>query len=174
MAQPPVDPSLTIRPETPADIDAIREVVAAAFKRPDEAELVDELREAGNVTLSLVAELDGRVVGHVLFSPMRIDPPVITAVGLGPLAVTPELHGRGIGSRLVRLGVAECRRRSFDAVFLLGSTVYYSRFGFELVAGRGVTSDQPPSHFQFIEMWEGAVGSVPLHVRYTPQFDRFS
>jgi putative acetyltransferase len=162
---------LIIRPEAPADLDAIRALLTAAFGRPDEAALVDSLRLAGNATLSLVADLDGRVVGPLLFSPMRVEPPIITAVGLGPLAVLPEIHGRGIGSRLTRVGIAEIRRRSIDAVFLLGNPAYYARFGFAPAVGLGVTTDVSSGHFQFIEMWEGAVGSTPLRVRFAPEFD---
>src|SRR5687767_10672428 len=140
-------PAVRIRHEEPGDIDAIRRVNELAFGRPLEAEIVDALRAAGNVVLSLVAVDDatGEVVGHVLFSPFAVvpAPPSFQALALGPLAVVPERQGQGIGSQLVRTGVAQCLRDGADAIFLVGSLVYYKRFGFEPVAGRGVTSTQP-------------------------------
>jgi putative acetyltransferase len=173
--KPPASDSVVIRPETPDDIPAIHEVVAAAFQEPDEAGLVDALRDAGKSLLSLVAVLDGRVVGHIMFSLMRVEPAVITAVGLAPLAVAPELQRQGIGSRLARIGIAEMRRRNYDAVFVLGSTVYYPRFGFEATLGRNLSAPGLPiSHLQVIEMWEGAVGQTPLTVRFADEFDGMS
>jgi putative acetyltransferase len=167
-----------IRAEEPRDAEAVFRVNELAFGRPDEAKIVDALRAAGKVTLSLVADDGGEVVGHVLFSPMTVAPapPSFRALALGPLAVLPARHGQGIGSQLVRTGVAQCLRDGADVVFLVGSLVYYKRFGFEPAAGRGVsmppeqTTDQYITHLQFIEAWEGAVGAQPMTVAFAPEF----
>jgi putative acetyltransferase len=164
----------TIRPEQPADVAAIHDVEALAFGQANEADLVDALRANGQATLSLVAvdDASGRIVGHIMFSPMTVEPPAIRAVGLGPVAVHPEVQNRGIGGDLIRAGVAEIRRQGWDAIFLLGHADYYPRFGFQLSGGMNVTAEAGinMAHFFFMEMWEGAVGSVPLSVKYSPEF----
>jgi putative acetyltransferase len=165
---------ISVRPEAPSDIAAIHGVEALAFGRPNEADLVDALRANGKSTLSLVAVDDatGRIVGHILFSPMTADPPVIRAIGLGPVAVHPEVQNNGIGGDLIRAGIAEVRRLGWDAIFLLGHVDYYPRFGFQHAAGMNVTAEPGVNmaHFFFMEMWEGAVGSVPLSVKFQPEF----
>src|SRR5262249_24921323 len=104
---------LSIRPETSADHEAIRQVNRLAFGQDAEARLVDAVRDGGYVRVSLVAELGGRVVGHILFR----DLPIITGAGtvpalaLAPMAVLPEFQRRGIGSALVRSGLDECRQQ---------------------------------------------------------------
>lgn len=104
---------MTIRPETAADVEAIRDVNRLAFGQDDEARLVDALRGGGFVRLSLVAEESGLVVGHILFSdlPIITDVGTVPALALAPMAVLPEFQRRGIGSALVRRGLDECRRR---------------------------------------------------------------
>jgi putative acetyltransferase len=163
-----------IRPEEPSDIAAIHEVEALAFARPNEANLVDALRTNGKSTLSLVAldDADGRIVGHIMFSPMTLEPAAIRALALGPLSVRPGMQNRGIGGELVRAGIAEVRRQGWDAIFLLGHVDYYRRFGFQHAAGMNVRSEAGVNmaHFFFMEMWEGAVGSVPLTVKFAPEF----
>jgi len=162
-----------IRPEEASDVAAIHEVEALAFARPNEADLVNALRANGKSTLSLVAIDDaGRIIGHIMFSPMAVDPPVIRAVGLGPVAVHPDVQNKGIGGDLIRAGIAEVRRLGWDAIFLLGHVDYYPRFGFQHAAGMQVTAEPGVNmaHFFFMEMWEGAVGSVPLSVKFAPEF----
>jgi putative acetyltransferase len=166
-----------IRAEEPRDIDAIRRVNELAFRRPEEARIIDDLRAAGKAVLSLVAVDDttDEIVGHVLFSPMSVKPapPSFRALALGPLAVLPDRQHRGIGSLLARTGVAQCLREGADAIFLEGSLTYYKRFGFEPVAGRGVTNSQPfvsLSHLQVIEGWEGAVGATPITADFAEEF----
>ena len=163
---------LTIRPEKASDIEAVHEVEALAFARANEARLVDSLRASGKATLSLVAEDGGRIVGHILFSPMAVEPAVIEAVALGPLAVRPDEQRKGIGGRLIKAGIAECRRRGWDAIFLLGHPQYYPRFGFQCAAGMRVSAEPGVNlaHFFYMEMWEGAVGSTPLMLRFAPEF----
>src|SRR5262245_14074174 len=102
-----------IRPEQPNDMDSIRRVVELAFGRPDEARLVDALRENDKFTLSLVAVIDDKVVGHILFTPVTIDSgdQSLAAIGLAPLAVLPELQSQGVGSALTHAGLDELRKQ---------------------------------------------------------------
>ena len=104
-------PGIVIRPETPADIPAIGRVNDEAFGRDVEGELVVRLRDSGALTISLVAAVDGDVVGHIAFSPMATRPPVpgISLAALAPVAVLPEHQGKGIGGALVRAGLAQRR-----------------------------------------------------------------
>ena len=113
------------RPAGPSDGPATRSIHKRAFgDRPTEADLVDELTKAGNAAISLVATLDGEVVGHVLFSPVTLEPPAegFRAVGLAPLAVLPTHQRRGIGSRLIHDGLGACRKAGYDAVVVLVSS----------------------------------------------------
>ena len=167
------------RPATPADDDAIRALLRAAFDSPDEAALVDLLRRAGNLTLSLVAEdpTTARIVGHIAFSPVTLDgaPRHLHLLGLAPLAVMPGLQRRGIGARMVEIGLQACCAQGVHAVVVLGEPGYYRRIGFETASGRGLTNeysvDEP---FMVIELQPGALDGVTGMVRYAPQFSRIA
>lgn len=121
-----------IRPESERDIQSIHSVVLAAFQSPLEPMLVDRLRNENAALLSLVAEADGKVVGHILFSPMTIENNLLNKrfLGLAPLSVKPEYQKQGIGSKLVRKGLEMSLATGWNAVFVLGSPDYYPRFGF--------------------------------------------
>lgn len=133
---------MSIRPETPADIDAIRAINVAAFahhpySRQTEHLVVEALREAGALAVSLVEETEGRVVGHIVFSRASIGPGGGRDLGwflLGPLAVLPALQRRGIGSGLVRAGLDALRRKNATGCVLVGDSAYYARFGFRRAA----------------------------------------
>jgi putative acetyltransferase len=127
------------RPERPEDEAAIRAVVETAFGRAAEAELVDRLRQDGEILVSLVAELDGEVVGHILFSRLASDQGMALAQ-LGPLAVEPSRQGRGIGAALARAGLDACRQIGLDGVVVLGHPSYYPRFGFSPEAAVALVS----------------------------------
>lgn len=161
---------ISIRRETPADAAAVRRVEELAFARADEAALVDALRAHGNVTLSLVAEEDGRVVGHVLFSPVVIG--ATAAVGLAPLAVLPQCQRRGIGAALVERGLAECRAAGHECAVVLGEPEYYARFGFESAARYGVRCefDAPEGAFMMVALRPGALAGLSGVARYLPEF----
>ena len=129
-----------VRRERESDIDAVREVVHAAFLNhpmhapgapPHEPALVEALRAAGALTLSLVAEDDdGRMVGHIAFSPVTVDGRDVGWHGAGPVAAHPSCQGRGIGSALVNQGLGELRGLGAGGVALVGDPNYYRRFGF--------------------------------------------
>jgi putative acetyltransferase len=166
-----------IRPYRAEDAAAVREVHLHAFDgRGNEPRLVELLHAAGAATVSLVAaaEPDGRVVGHLLFSPVQIggrasDPPKM--VGLAPVGVLPEYQGRGIGSRLIREGLDACREAGYGAAVVLGEPGYYSRFGFERASGKGIGNEYGvDEHFMVAELSSGGLDSVSGTVRYREEF----
>ncbi len=164
-----------VRTEASGDEEAIREVNEAAFGRPGEAALVDALRAAGKVTLSLVAEREGRVIGHILFTPVQIvgaDQPAWQALALGPMAVLPAFQDQGIGSRLVREGLERCRALGEPVVFVLGHPAFYGRSGFSPAAARGIGSQYGAGDaFMVVELAEGALAGRRGTVRYDAAFD---
>jgi putative acetyltransferase len=128
--------NISIRAERPGDEAAIRAVIAAVFagvpfSDGSEPGIVDALRAAGDLALSLVAETGGAVAGHVAFSPVIIEGGEDGWFGLAPVSVRPDHQRLGIGSRLIEAGIAELRLRAARGVVLVGDPVYYVRFGFE-------------------------------------------
>lgn len=127
---------MDIRCEEAADIEAIRRITRAAFALVEhssqtEADIVDALRAAGVLTISLVAVEAGAVNGHIAFSPVMIDARDVGWFGLGPVSVHPDRQGRGIGDRLVREGLSRLRDAGAKGCVVLGDPGYYRRFGFE-------------------------------------------
>jgi putative acetyltransferase len=165
---------LTIRPERPADIPAIRRVIAAAM-RPAEADLVEALRSRYAGLISLVAVLEGQIVGHILFSPVTIQTAKDTqpALGLGPLAVLPALQRQGIGSALVREGLDACQAQGHVRVCVLGHREYYPRFGFKPAATFGLHWEHQADleDFMALALSPGALDGVQGVIRYLPEFD---
>jgi putative acetyltransferase len=165
---------VTVRNETPADFEAVREVNQVAFGQENEARLVEELRQAGGV-ISLVAEVDGRVVGHILFSPVVVESQEgsVPALSLAPMAVLPEFQNRGIGSALVRQGLETCRDLGHGIVIVLGHAQFYPRFGFSPARSRGINApfDAPDEAWMAIELQPGALSGVKGTVKYPPAFD---
>lgn len=166
---------LTIRPEAPGDATAIRYVNALAFGRPQEADLVDALRRNGGLTISLVAVQDGRIVGHIAFSPVTItsDTATIDAIGLAPMAVLPAYQRQGIGSQLVAAGLNACRNTHYSVVVVLGHAQYYPRFGFTPARPQGIVweHDVPDEVFMVKEIKAGALAQTRGVVKYRPEFD---
>jgi len=131
---------MIIRPETPADIDAIDAVAIAAFKNhpfshQTEQFIVKALRSAGALTLSLVAELDGQVVGHIAFSPVTISDGSPDWHGLGPISVLPEYQRQGIGKALMQEGLPRLKALGGNGCALVGDPGFYQRFGFKNIPG---------------------------------------
>jgi putative acetyltransferase len=139
-SEPSMTPAITIRDETDADRRAITEVTVAAFKtlpisQHTEQFIIEALRAANALTLSLVAQLDGRVVGHIAFSPVAISDGTDQWYGLGPVSVLPQYHGQGIGGKLIREGLSRLKALQARGCCLVGFPGYYGRFGFQNVPG---------------------------------------
>ena len=161
-----------IRPETSSDAPAIGALVAEAFRGAPhasgtEALIVRALRDAGALTVSLVAEEDGALVGHVALSPVTLSDGTPGWYGLGPVAVTPSRQGQGIGSRLVKAALARLHERGARGCVLVGEPRYYGRFGFRATP-RLVLPGVPPGVFQALPFRE----AVPeARVTFHPAFD---
>jgi putative acetyltransferase len=161
---------ITIRPEQPGDGDAIYAVHAASFPGVDEARLVNLLRDARRLSVSLVAEVDGKVVGHVGFSPVTVASGAIGA-GLAPLAVMEPYRRRGVAAELVRAGLAACPEAGFGWAVVLGEPEYYGRFGFRAGADFGLSDEYSGgAAFQAMELLPGALPAGAGLVRYAPEF----
>lgn len=162
-----------IRSEEEHDATTVHIVHEAAFPTDAEARLVDRLRQSGKAVISLVAELDGRVVAHVMFSPVTIEGAAVTAsgVGLAPVAVLPERQRSGMGSALIRAGLDACRDRGCPFVVVLGAPAYYRRFGFRRADERGLGNEYGAAEeFMVIELRPGGLPAEGGLVRYAPEF----
>jgi putative acetyltransferase len=169
---------VAVRPERAGDARGIRAVLAAAFGRTDEADLVEALRvsDAWLPGLSLVAVVDEDVVGHVLFTRATIGG-AHQALALAPLAVEPSLQRQGIGDALVRAGLAAARSLGERVVVVLGHPSYYPRFGFEPAVPRGLTSvfarGEHAHSFMALPLQPGALEGVRGRVDYAAEFWAF-
>jgi putative acetyltransferase len=165
----------TSRPEESGDSAAIHDVNTLAFGQSQEADLVDALRSNGGLTISLVAVQDGRIVGHIAFSPVTItsDTGTMDAIGLAPMAVLPEYQRRGIGSKLVEAGLHACHNTLYGVVVVLGHTQYYPRFGFTPAKPHGVVWEHDVSEEVFMvkELKTGALAQTKGVVKYRPEFE---
>ena len=160
--------NLTIRKEANRDVKAIRQVVAAAFENHPQSNqtehlLVERLREAGALTISLVAEVEGHVVGHIAFSPVTIAGRECQWYGLGPVSVLPEFQMEGIGTQLIKAGMSKLRELRAVGCVLLGEPEYYGRFGFAVRDGLTLPS-VPPEYFLALPFTKDEIqGTVAYH-----------
>ncbi len=166
------DSDALVPDEHPRDYTEIRAVNEAAFGGRDEADLIDRLRGEGVVLLSLVAELENQVVGHILFSRMTIEAAQgsAAAVSLAPVAVLPRCQRRHIGSQLIRRGLARLRESGERIVIVVGHKDYYPRFGFSSGQASQLASPFPPDVFMALELAAGALKNVRGEVRYPAAF----
>lgn len=166
-------PILIVREEMPADRNAISRLHHAAFRGNAEADLVEALHREGAVVLSLVAEEEGRIVGHILFSRVEIETgnAVVPGLALAPLAVEPERQRSGIGSRLVREAHEQLVAQGEGLVFVVGDPAYYQRFGFSVEAARTFETPYDGAHIMALALNPG----VPKRgiVRYPMAFAEF-
>ena len=167
---------LNIRPEAGGDIDAIRHVNELAFGQKAEAELVDNLRKSGIPLISLVAEADEKLIGHILFSPVILsgNKADVKIAGLAPMSVLPDHQKQGFGTALIQEGLKLCTSNGYKAVVVLGHPDYYPKFGFAPSSGFGIKSeyDVPDEVFMIKELENGALseykGVVKYHALFAP------
>jgi len=160
--------NFNIRLEKKSDIQSIHAITEAAFldaPHTDHTEhfIVDSLRESGELTISLIAEDSNKIVGHVALSPVTISDGSSGWYGLGPISVTPNQQGKGIGSELMYAAIAELKKLNANGCVLLGDPNYYTRFGFEPMNDL-ILPDVPPEYFQVISLQnERPTGTVKYH-----------
>lgn len=165
---------IDIHREKPGDEAEIRTVNDRAFGQPDESRIIDAIRRAKHSAISLVATDGSKIVGHILFTPILIEPhvPSLHVMGLGPMAVLPDVQRCGIGTRLVEAGLRECARVGCDVVIVIGHPEFYPRFGFRRAGAYQLRSgfDVPDDVFMVAELTAGALAGRGGLVRYVPEF----
>lgn len=164
---------ILIRTEQNGDYAHVRAINAAAFETSTEANLVDLLREQAKPSVSLVAEKNNVILGHIMFSPVSLSGhPDLKIMGLGPMAVAPKHQREGIGSALVKAGLEHCKLLNFIAVVVLGHPEYYPRFGFAPSTRFGIASEYevPEEVFMALELQpmalKGKTGTVKYHAAF--------
>ncbi len=160
--------NIVIRSETDADVSAITEVTVAAFKTLEisnhtEQFIIVALRAANALTTSLVAEVDGRVIGHIAFSPLIISDGTRKWYGLGPVSVLPQYQRQGIGKALIREGLSRLKDMNAQGCCLVGHPEYYRKFGFKNVPG--LVHEGVPQEVFFALSFDGHTpqGTVTFH-----------
>lgn len=164
----PMNSDVTIRNETGLDVSAISDVTVAAFNTLEisnhtEQFIIEALRADNALTVSLVAEMDGRVIGHIAFSPVTISDGTPDWYGLGPVSVSPEYQRQGIGKALIREGLTQLREMQARGCCLVGHPEYYRRFGFDNLPGL-IHEGVPPEVFLAMS-FDGNIpqGTVTFH-----------
>jgi len=162
---------LEIRAERPDDVAAIRDVNRRAFGQDQEGHIVDALRSNGAVLLSLVATVDRRVVGHIMYSPASIAG-TLTGAGLAPMAVDPDHQRSGIGSKLVEAGNRTLAETGCPFIVVLGHPQFYPRFGFQPASERGITCEWnvPDDVFMIKVLDERKMQGVSGLAKYREEF----
>jgi putative acetyltransferase len=162
--------SIEIREEHPNDLAAIREVHARAFGQDREADIVDALRANNGVLLSLVAVVDGGVVGHVLYSPASLGR--VGGAALAPMAVVPEHQRRGIGRALIERGNRQIQQAGHAFIVVVGHPEYYPRFGFRPASAHGISCewDVPHNAFMVLPLDVSRMKGTSGIAKYRPEF----
>lgn len=163
----------TIRPAVESDAAVIRRINEDAFGGAEEADLVEALRVDGDVLVELVACHGPAVIGHILFSRLAIEggeAESVPAAALAPMAISPAHQNSGIGSTLVREGLAACRDRGIGAVVVLGHPKYYPRFGFSAANAAHLRAPFSGEAFMSLELVPGALDIDAASVRYAAAF----
>ncbi|MFV1968837.1 MAG: GNAT family N-acetyltransferase [Pirellulaceae bacterium] len=161
------------RPEAEEDRKPVWNLNQAAFGGDDEANLVDALRNGGFVEVSLIAEVDGEVVGHILFTRLAIitNTGTVEAVSLAPMAVLPIHQRQRIGSKLVEAGLEACRKQGHKIVVVLGHPEFYPRFGFSAELAQPLESPFGGGEaWMALELASGALAGVVGRVEYPLPF----
>lgn len=167
---------LQIRKEQLGDYDAVREINRVTFEQDTESRIVDKIRDACEECLSLVAAIDGKLVGHILFSPVSLESKegLNSGMGLGPMAVLPDYQKQGIGSSLVKEGLRLLKNAQVPFVIVLGHPSYYPRFGFEKAKNYALFPQWqgiPDEAFMVLFFDESLKGKIRGIVKYRAEFD---
>jgi len=162
------NPGVVIRDETDADIDAITEVTIAAFRTLEisnhtEQFIIEALRAAKALTVSLVAELDGRIIGHIAFSPVTISDGTQDWYGLGPVSVSPEHQRKGVGTALIQQGLSRLKNLNARGCLVVGHPEYYSKLGFRNEPGLAIEGVPPEVFFALSFQGHTPEGTVAFH-----------
>lgn len=164
--------TIEIGPELPDDTESIYRLNTAAFEgRTDEADLVDALRDSGELLLSLVARREGEVIGHIAFSRLTVDAAEgpVGGVSLAPVGVRPDCQDEGLGSVLIRTGLELLAERDEQVVLVVGNPAYYGRFGFSTAAGKRYPSRHSGPHLMALVIGEPTTAPIGP-VRYPEAF----
>ncbi|AZN69252.1 GNAT family N-acetyltransferase [Acinetobacter haemolyticus] len=150
--------NLIIRDENPTDINAIFDLTRLAFEREEysshtEQFIVNALRDSNQLTLSLVAESDHQVIGHIAFSPVQISDATTGWYGLGPISVLPDFQGKGVGAKLIHAGLEALKDLDALGCVLLGDPKYYGRFGFK-ADPKLILDGVPAEYFQVLPFYD--------------------
>ncbi len=164
--------TITLRLEEDKDQSAVLSINRRAFGGDAEAKLISALHGGGFTRVSLVAECDSEVVGHILFSELAIHTKnsVVPALSLAPMAVMPEFQRQGIGSALVRRGLELCKEDGHRIVLVVGHRDFYPRFGFSRALALNLESPYSGDSFMVLELTPGALDGVIGRVVYPPPF----
>ena len=165
---------IEIREELPADITAIRQVNSRAFEQDQEGNIVGALRLNGAALLSLVAILNGQVVGHIMYSPSSVGS--LSGAALGPMAVLPEHQRQGIGSQLIEAGNRKLKEAGCPFIVVVGHADYYPRFGFRPASNHGIRCewDVPDNVFMVLVLNQTKMQSVSGLAKYRHEFSTVS
>lgn len=168
---------LIIREEIPVELPAIREVIKKAFEQNDEARVVEEVREACDEILSLVALKGEEIVGHLFFSPamLKNENVEIKGMGLAPLAVTPKEQNKGVGKALMEKGLQILRERGYPFIIVLGHNEYYKKFGFVQASYHNINSqweDVPEEAFMIYIIDRELITGISGTAFYREEFEK--
>ncbi len=161
---------MQIRSETSVDIARVHALNVDAFNQSAEADLVDMLRASDDAIISLVAEDDGDIVGHVMFSKL-VTPP--RCLALAPVAVAPDHQKEGIGTALIKRGLTMAKASRWRAVFVLGDPAYYTRFGFRVEDAAKFETPYPKEYMMARELMPGALKAMDGALTYAAPFSAF-
>ena len=166
---------MNIREEQHTDVDGIWKINSETFESDAEANLVNALRDCGCNYISLVAEIENNVIGHILFTPVELtgNENKLKIMGLAPMAVSGEYQNQGVGSKLVSIGLEFCKSQGYDAVVVLGHPTYYPKFGFVPSIKYGIKSeyDVPDDVFMILELVPEALKDHKGIIKYSEEFN---
>ena len=166
---------IEIREERSDDVPAVRDLNRRAFGQDQESNIVDALRTNAAALLSLVATLNGQVVGHIMYSPLSIDGK-FEGAALGPMAVLPQCQREGIGTKLIEAGNRKLKDDGCPFIIVVGHADYYPRFGFKPASEHGIKCewDVPDNVFMLLVLDQAKMAGVAGLAKYRPEFSSVS